>query len=61
MFVAWPARAREASISSWVRFLDRRKERRCSMGADATDGSWRTVENGVSAALGLVRIMSTYM
>lgn len=38
----WPVRAREVSISSWVRFLERRKATRCSMGADATEGSWRT-------------------
>ena len=37
-----PARANEASISSWVRFLERRKASFCSMGAEETDGSWRT-------------------
>ena len=38
----WPTREREASISSWVRFLERRKAMRCSRGAEATEGSWRT-------------------
>lgn len=38
-----PTRANEASISSWVRFLDRRKEIFCSIGAEETEGSWRTV------------------
>ena len=39
----WPTRANEASISSWVRFLERRNESFCSRGAEDTVGSWRTV------------------
>ena len=39
----WPTRANEASISSCVRFFDRRKDSFCSSGADDTEGSWRTV------------------
>jgi len=38
----WPVRDKEASISSAVRFLERRKESFCSSGAEATEGSWRT-------------------
>ena len=40
---AFPARDNEASISSWVRFLDCRKAIRFSRGAFATLGSWRKV------------------
>ena len=37
-----PTRANEASISSCVRFFERRKEIFCSRGAVETEGSWRT-------------------
>ena len=37
-----PTLANEASISSCVRFFDRRKDTFCSKGAVETDGSWRT-------------------
>lgn len=39
-----PTRAREASISSCVKFLDRRKESLFSTGDAATLGSCRTVQ-----------------
>lgn len=44
---ASPTRARAAEISSGVRFLDFRKAMRFSTGEAATDGSWRTVRDGL--------------
>lgn len=43
---ASPALAREASISSGVRFLDWRKAMRLSSVEAATEGSWRTGTRG---------------
>ncbi len=42
-----PARARAASTSSEVRFFDLRKARRWEIGEEETEGSWRTVDEGM--------------